>query len=74
MESTKDITIVVSFIYQIGRTFETYFFILQATASIALYSMSLLCIILGGIRSARYVKRMISKKKLIEVGFWIFEK
>ena len=26
MESTKDITIVVSFIYQIGRTFETYFF------------------------------------------------
>ncbi|PAV91134.1 hypothetical protein WR25_10953 [Diploscapter pachys] len=51
----------------------TFTFQEQATASIALYSMSLLCIILGGIRSARYVKRMISKKKLIEGSITVRE-
>uniref|UniRef100_A0A1I7UCS9 Signal peptide peptidase n=1 Tax=Caenorhabditis tropicalis TaxID=1561998 RepID=A0A1I7UCS9_9PELO len=38
----------------------------QATSSLALYGMSLLCIIIGSVNSAGYIKRMISKKRLIE--------
>ncbi|CAI5448363.1 unnamed protein product [Caenorhabditis angaria] len=38
----------------------------QATASVALYSMSIFCIIVGGIRSAKYVAKIVKKNKLIE--------
>lgn len=47
------------------RTFLNQFFI-QATSSLALYGMSILCIIIGSIRSAQYIRTNIDKKRLIE--------
>ncbi|CAB3409914.1 unnamed protein product [Caenorhabditis bovis] len=38
----------------------------QATASVALYSMSIFCIVVGGIRSAQYISTQIKKRRLIE--------
>ncbi|PIC34230.1 hypothetical protein B9Z55_013948 [Caenorhabditis nigoni] len=38
----------------------------QATSSLALYGMSIFCIIVGSIRSAHYIRRQIEKKRLIE--------
>ncbi|CAD6197146.1 unnamed protein product [Caenorhabditis auriculariae] len=38
----------------------------QLTASVSLYTMSLICIVIGGIRSANFVQRMIRKKRPIE--------
>lgn len=38
----------------------------QATSSLALYGMSIFCIIVGSIRSAHFVRKQIEKKRLIE--------
>uniref|UniRef100_A0A8R1HKS3 Uncharacterized protein n=1 Tax=Caenorhabditis japonica TaxID=281687 RepID=A0A8R1HKS3_CAEJA len=38
----------------------------QATSSLALYGMSILCIVIGSIRSAQYIRRTIDKKRLVD--------
>ncbi|EGT36255.1 CBN-IMP-2 protein [Caenorhabditis brenneri] len=38
----------------------------QATSSLALYGMSILCIIIGSYRSGQYIRKVISKKRLVE--------
>ncbi|KJH50065.1 signal peptide peptidase [Dictyocaulus viviparus] len=42
-------------------------------ASCSLYAMSLLCIIIGSIRSSNFVKRQITKKRLIEASISLSE-
>lgn len=39
---------------------------IQATSSLALYGMSLVCIVIGSIRSAQYIRRTIEKKRLVD--------
>ncbi|CAJ0931264.1 unnamed protein product, partial [Mesorhabditis belari] len=51
----------------------TFTFAEQATASLALYGLSLLCIVWGGINSASFVKRLIAKKRLVETSITISE-
>ncbi|CAI2350326.1 unnamed protein product [Caenorhabditis sp. 36 PRJEB53466] len=38
----------------------------QATSSLALYGMSILCIIVGSIRSSQYIRKIIEKKRLVD--------
>ncbi|CAJ0579455.1 unnamed protein product, partial [Mesorhabditis spiculigera] len=51
----------------------TFSFYEQATASLVLYGLSLLCIFWGGINSANFVRRLISKKRLIETSITVNE-
>ncbi|VDK46856.1 unnamed protein product [Cylicostephanus goldi] len=51
----------------------TFTFEEQAMASCSLYAMSLLCIIVGGIRSANFVKYQMSKKRLLEASISLSE-
>uniref|UniRef100_A0A1I7XHD6 Minor histocompatibility antigen H13 n=1 Tax=Heterorhabditis bacteriophora TaxID=37862 RepID=A0A1I7XHD6_HETBA len=51
----------------------TFTFEEQATASCSLYAMSLLCIVVGGIRSADFVRKQMSKKRLLEVSITLAE-
>ncbi|KAF1757605.1 hypothetical protein GCK72_014061 [Caenorhabditis remanei] len=44
----------------------TFTFEEQATSSLALYGMSIFCIIIGSIHSAKYIRKQIDKKRLIE--------
>uniref|UniRef100_A0A0K0CZI6 Signal peptide peptidase n=1 Tax=Angiostrongylus cantonensis TaxID=6313 RepID=A0A0K0CZI6_ANGCA len=44
-----------------------------AMTSCSLYAMSLLCIIIGGVRSSNFVKRQMSKKQLIEASISVAE-
>ncbi|VDM60674.1 unnamed protein product [Angiostrongylus costaricensis] len=45
----------------------------SAMTSCSLYAMSLLCIIIGGVRSSNFVKRHMSKKRLIEASISVAE-
>ncbi|KAK5968582.1 Signal peptide peptidase [Trichostrongylus colubriformis] len=51
----------------------TYTFEEQAMASCSLYAMSLFCIIIGGIRSANFVKKQIIKKRPLEASISVSE-
>lgn len=51
----------------------TFTFEEQATASCVLYGLSLLCIVMGSIRSAQFVKKQMSKKRLIEASITLSE-
>ncbi|CAI4231888.1 unnamed protein product [Auanema sp. JU1783] len=51
----------------------TFTFEEQVITSSALYTMSLICIILGSIRSVKFVDRHIRKKKLIEASITLSE-
>ncbi|KAK6747012.1 hypothetical protein RB195_000326 [Necator americanus] len=51
----------------------TFTFEEQAMSSCSLYAMSLLCIIVGGIRSANFVKWQMSKKRLLEASISLSE-
>ncbi|KAJ1349114.1 hypothetical protein KIN20_004565, partial [Parelaphostrongylus tenuis] len=51
----------------------TFTFEEQAMTSCSLYAMSLLCIIIGGIRSTTFVQRQMSKKRLIEASISVSE-
>lgn len=51
----------------------TFTFEEQATSSCALYGLSLLCIIIGGIRSSNFVRKQMNKKRLIEASITLAE-
>uniref|UniRef100_A0A7I4YN63 Peptidase A22B domain containing protein n=1 Tax=Haemonchus contortus TaxID=6289 RepID=A0A7I4YN63_HAECO len=51
----------------------TFTFEEQAMSSCSLYAMSLLCIIIGGIRSANYVKKQVLKKRPLEASISMSE-
>lgn len=51
----------------------TFTFEEQAMSSCSLYAMSLLCIVVGGLRSANFVRNQVVKKRLLEASISMSE-